>query len=264
MPPFGRRWRAILDLQSLFDCARGHSCRFDLICNFVGFFGFEIHRYFYAVSFDKDAHHAKIGWSDLNVRFDVAFAVDTHGGPLDLLVNSLPWCGLDWQGQGGQTWGMTFTIRPFDAADADWLVTEHAEHYSRVEGFDDTFGPLVDSIIRSFIDDHNPMCEAGWIAQDQDQRLGSIFCVRRNATTAKLRLFYVVDKARGTGAAQALLDQCLGFARGAGYAGLTLWTHESHKAAGAIYTRNGLTRTDAKPVHSFGVDLIEETWEIAF
>ena len=94
--------------------------------------------------------------------------------------------------------------------------------------------------------------------------MGSIFCVRFDETTAKLRLFYVVEQARGSGVAQALLDQCLGFAREAGYAGLTLWTHESHAAAGRIYQRNGLTRTRAEPVRSFGVDLVEETWEIAF
>lgn len=94
--------------------------------------------------------------------------------------------------------------------------------------------------------------------------MGCIFCVRKDDSTAKLRLFYVVQSARGTGVAQALIDSCLGFARAAGYAGLTLWTHESHAAAGRIYKRNGLIRTRAEPVHSFGVDLIEETWEIAF
>ncbi|EBA12912.1 GNAT family N-acetyltransferase [Roseobacter sp. CCS2] len=159
---------------------------------------------------------------------------------------------------------MEFAVRPFDADDADWLVSEHATHYPMVEGFDDSFGPLVRGIVDDFLAAHDNTCEAGWIAHRGEQRLGSIFCVRQNETTAKLRLFYVVEVARGTGVAQALLDQCLGFARGAGYAGLTLWTHESHAAAGRIYTRNGLTRTHAVPVHSFGVDLVEETWEIAF
>ena len=159
---------------------------------------------------------------------------------------------------------MEFALRPFEAADAAWLVAQHADHYARVEGFDDTFGPLVDSIIQSFLADHDTACEAGWIAHQGETPLGSIFCVRFDDTTAKLRLFYVHEDARGTGVAQALLDQCLGFARGAGYAGLTLWTHESHAAAGRIYTRNGLTRTRAEPVHSFGVNLVEETWQIAF
>lgn len=159
---------------------------------------------------------------------------------------------------------MEFALRPFDATDTDWLVAEHAKHYAAVEGFDDTFGPLVARIIADFLADHDSDYEAGWIAQQGDQRLGSIFCVRFDSETAKLRLFYVHPDARGTGAAQALLDQCLSFARGAGYVGLTLWTHESHAAAGRIYKRNGFTRTRAEPVHSFGVDLVEETWQIAF
>ncbi len=159
---------------------------------------------------------------------------------------------------------MEFSLRPFDAADADWLVGQHAAHYAQAEGFDATFGPLVAGILASFLQDHDPVCEAGWIAQQGNSPLGSIFCVRLNDQTAKLRLFYVVPDARGTGVAQALLDQCLGFARQAGYAGLTLWTHESHTAAGRIYARNGFRRTQAVPVHSFGVDLVEETWQITF
>lgn len=159
---------------------------------------------------------------------------------------------------------MEFALRPFEDADKDWLVTQHANHYALVEGFDDTFGPLVDSILCGYLAGHDDLSEAGWIACNGAARLGSIFCVRQDEATAKLRLFFVLETARGTGVAQALLDQCLSFARGAGYAGLTLWTHESHAAAGRIYKRNGLVRTRAEPVHSFGVDLVEETWQIAF
>lgn len=157
---------------------------------------------------------------------------------------------------------MDFTIRPFAASDADWLVEQHADHYARVERFDDTFGPLVAQIVADFLTDHDPTAEAGWMAHDGALRLGSIFCVRLSPETAKLRLFYVVDQARGRGVAQALLDQCLIFAKGAGYRDMTLWTHESHRAAGGIYRRNGFTRIKAEPVHSFGVDLVEETWHI--
>ena len=159
---------------------------------------------------------------------------------------------------------MDYALRPFAADDAAWLVDQHAAHYAQAEGFDETFGPLVAGIIDDFLINHDPAAEAGWIATSSDRPLGSIFCVRAGQTTAKLRLFFVVQEARGRGVAQALLDQCLGFARGAGYADMTLWTHESHKAAGGIYRRNGFTRVAAKPVHSFGVDLVEETWHIVF
>ena len=159
---------------------------------------------------------------------------------------------------------MEFDLRPFYAADADWLVAQHAQHYAQAEGFDETFGVLVARIVESFLADHDPAREAGWIAHQGDKPLGSIFCVRLTDATAKLRLFYVDPEARGTGVAQTLLDQCLNFARTAGFADMTLWTHESHKAAGRIYTRNGFTRTHAEPVHSFGVALVEETWQITF
>ncbi len=159
---------------------------------------------------------------------------------------------------------MRFAIRPFAASDAAWLVSQHADHYARVEGFDDSFAVLVDQIVTAFLADHDPAYEAGWIAHDGAARLGHIFCVRIDEQKAKLRLFYVVDPARGTGVAQALLDTCLQFAKDAGYEGMTLWTHESHVAAGRIYRRNGFARIASKPVHSFGVDLVEETWAITF
>ncbi len=159
---------------------------------------------------------------------------------------------------------MTFAIRPFAASDAAWLISQHADHYARVEGFDQSFALLVERIITDFQADHDPIHEAGWVAHDHCTRLGHIFCVCLDATTAKLRLFYVVEAARGTGVAQALLDTCLRFAKNAGYQSMTLWTHESHVAAGRIYRRNGFARVASKSVHSFGVDLVEETWAITF
>ena len=159
---------------------------------------------------------------------------------------------------------MAFTVDRFRPDDADWVVAQHAAHYTQIEGFDATFAPLVADIIAAFLEADDQPMQAGWIARKQGERMGCIFCVRQTAEMAKLRLFFVAPEGRGTGIAQALLDQCLAFAKAAGYHGLTLWTHESHRAAGAIYARNGLQRISSKPVHSFGVDLVEETWQITF
>ncbi len=79
---------------------------------------------------------------------------------------------------------------------------------------------------------------------------------------AKLRLFLLEPEARGRGLGQRLLDACLGFARAAGYRRLELWTHESHRAACALYARNGFRLVGSRPVRSFGQDLVEQTWEI--
>lgn len=154
------------------------------------------------------------------------------------------------------------TLRPFRADDAPWLVERHGTLYAEAEGFDDSFAPLVAEILGAFITDHDPTCEQGWIAEEAGHRLGSIFCVRLNETTAKLRLFLLVPEARGKGLGRRLLEACMGFARAAGYRDMQLWTHESHRAACALYASAGWHLADSKPVRSFGVDLVEQTWKI--
>ena len=153
-------------------------------------------------------------------------------------------------------------IRPFRAEDAPWLVEQHGVLYTRDEGFDDNFGRLVARILDDFIRDHDPVRERGWIAERAGTRLGSIFCVTQDARTAKLRLFLLVPEARGQGLGKRLLTTCMGFARDAGYRDMALWTHESHAAACALYRAFGWQLTGSKPVRSFGVDLIEQSWRI--
>tara|TARA_R110002110_G_scaffold132616_7_gene314384 strand:- start:43 stop:561 length:519 start_codon:yes stop_codon:yes gene_type:complete len=153
-------------------------------------------------------------------------------------------------------------IRRFDAADRDWLVAQHDVDYARDEGFDATFGVLVAEIIDSFLSDHDPACEAGWIAWQGDRRLGSIFCVRLTPRTAKLRLFLLVPDARGLGLGRRMLGTCMGFAKQAGYVDMTLWTHESHRAAGALYAKTGWMLCGSKKVVSFGKPNVEQHWEI--
>lgn len=165
------------------------------------------------------------------------------------------------------TAGETIELRPYGPADREWLVRRHAELYARDEGFDDSFGPLVNSILRDFEAGHDPARERGWIAWDGEARLGSIFCVDAGQTAgepvAKLRLFLLLPEARGRGLGQRLLDTCMGFAHDVGYSRMTLWTHESHRAACALYAKNGFSLVSSVPVTSFGVRLVEQHWERA-
>lgn len=150
-------------------------------------------------------------------------------------------------------------IRSASEADAAWIVARHADLYTRDEGFDGTFGPLVASILADFFAAHDPQRERGWIAETE-RRLGSIFCVRLDESTAKLRLFLLEPEARGLGLGRRLLATCTGFARRAGYRRMTLWTHDSHRAACRLYAADGFRCVDARPVRSFGQDLGEQTW----
>jgi len=153
-------------------------------------------------------------------------------------------------------------LRRFQADDAAWLVEQHGGLYARDEGFDDSFGSLVASILEGFLASHDPVRERGWIAERGTQRLGSIFCVSSQGSTAKLRLFLLTPQARGHGLGKRLLRTCMDFAKQAGYRDMELWTHESHKAACALYARFGWQLVDSKPVHAFGVDLVEQSWTV--
>ena len=152
------------------------------------------------------------------------------------------------------------TLRPLQIGDAGWLIQQHAELYAAHDGFDATFEALVAEILADYIRNHDPACERAWIATRGETRLGSIFCVRLDNATAKLRLFLLVPEARGLGLGKRLLEACIGYARDTGYARMQLWTHESHTAACALYRAYGFEMTEGKAVRSFGQDLVEQTW----
>jgi GNAT superfamily N-acetyltransferase len=155
------------------------------------------------------------------------------------------------------------TLRDLAIGDAGWLIERHAVLYARDDGFDETFEALVAEILAAYIRNRDPARERAFIAVADGRRVGSVFCVRGDAPgVAKLRLFLIEPDWRGRGLGRRLLDACLGFAREAGYDRLRLWTHESHRAACALYARSGFRLLDSRPVRSFGQDLVEQTWEI--
>jgi GNAT superfamily N-acetyltransferase len=155
------------------------------------------------------------------------------------------------------------TIRNLAIGDAGWLIQRHAELYAENDGFDESFEALVAEILAAFIRDHDPETERAFIAVHGTRRLGSIFCVQSGMPgVAKLRLFLLEPEARGLGLGKRLLTECLDYARSRGYRKMQLWTHESHRAACALYRQFGFELTASKPVRSFGVDLVEQSWEI--
>lgn len=152
-------------------------------------------------------------------------------------------------------------LRPFTPDDHDWLVQTHIEVYEQGEGFDATFGVLVAQILDDFIASHDPAREKGWIAWEGKTRLGSIFCVRLDDHTAKLRLFQLVPEARGKGLGLRLLRTCTEFARAQGYTQMKLWTHKSHEAANALYLRNGWAIIDERAITNYGQPLVERVMQ---
>jgi len=154
-------------------------------------------------------------------------------------------------------------LRDLGVGDAGWLIQQHAELYHRDEGFDASFESLVARILADYIETRDADCERAWIAWRGGERLGSIFCVKGpEPGLAKLRLFLIRPEARGTGLGKRLLAECIAYARAKGCRALILWTHESHRAACALYEKAGFTLVRSEPVHSFGVDLVEQEWRL--
>ncbi|HEY0582677.1 MAG TPA: GNAT family N-acetyltransferase, partial [Chloroflexota bacterium] len=108
----------------------------------------------------------------------------------------------------------------------------------------------------------NPGRERCWIAERDGRNVGCILLVKSSATIAKLRLFLVEPDARGLGLGTRLVEDCIRFARAAGYRKVRLWTQSNLLAARHLYTQHGFRLIAAEAHHSFSQDLVAETWEL--
>jgi DNA-binding MarR family transcriptional regulator/GNAT superfamily N-acetyltransferase len=155
-----------------------------------------------------------------------------------------------------------FALRPPLPGEYGWVVQRHGALYAQEYGWDETFEALVARVIADFADDHDAEREAAWIAEVSGRPVGSIFCVRKDDRTAKLRCLLVEPAARGMGIGQALVDECVRFARAAGYRELVLWTNDVLTGARRLYERAGFALVRSAAYRGFGHDLVGEDWAL--
>ena len=138
----------------------------------------------------------------------------------------------------------------------------HGEQYAREFGWDTSFEALVCRIVADHAMEHDPRRERAWIAELDGRRVGCVFCVAEDDQTARLRILLVDPAARGRRLGTQLVRTCVDFARAAGYRRMVLWTNDPLVAARAIYLAEGFRLTAEEPHHSYGVDLIGQTYEL--
>jgi GNAT superfamily N-acetyltransferase len=154
-------------------------------------------------------------------------------------------------------------LRDAVPGDLGWIIHRQAVLYAREYGWDSSFETLVAGIVGQFGQTDTKAARSRqrcWVAEREGEVIGSVFVVPKDELTAQLRLLYVDASARGLGLGRRLVDECLRFAREAGYRRMVLWTNDVLVSARRIYVAAGFTLMEEERHHSFGKDLVGQYW----
>jgi DNA-binding MarR family transcriptional regulator/GNAT superfamily N-acetyltransferase len=157
---------------------------------------------------------------------------------------------------------IAYTLRPLRVGDIGWIIHRQGLLYAKEYGWDVTYEGLVAEILGNFVRQLDPTAENAWVAERNGAIVGSVFLVRESAMIAKLRLLYVEPGARGLGIGRHLVNACVTFAREKGYRTMRLWTNDVLVSARRIYQAAGFHLVEEERHHSFGKDLVGQTWEL--
>lgn len=153
-------------------------------------------------------------------------------------------------------------LRGLEPGDMGWVIQRHGAIYWDEFGWDSDFEALVAQIVADYHAHRKPGRENAWIAEVDGARAGCVFCCQHDPDTAQLRILLVEPWARGLGLGSRLVKECVDFARDAGYSQMMLWTNDVLVAARRIYQAAGFELVEEEAHHSFGHDLVGQTWHL--
>jgi DNA-binding MarR family transcriptional regulator/GNAT superfamily N-acetyltransferase len=155
-----------------------------------------------------------------------------------------------------------YILRPPQPGDFGWMVGRHAELYAEEYGWIAPFEGVCAQIVADFANDNDPKRERCWIAEMNGENVGCVMLVKDKADVARIRLLLVDPKARGLGLGARLTDECVKFARRAGYKKITLWTHSVLTAARHVYQQAGFKLTGTQKHRSWSKPVVSEFWDL--
>jgi DNA-binding MarR family transcriptional regulator/GNAT superfamily N-acetyltransferase len=146
--------------------------------------------------------------------------------------------------------------------DFGWIVSRHAALYAQEYNWTEPFEGLCAQIVADFVNNFDPKMERCWIAELNGENVGCVMLAKDTDEVARIRLLLVDPKARGLKLGTRLVEECVTFARAAGYQRITLWTHSVLTAARHVYEKAGFTLTSSEKKHSWGEDVVAEYWDL--
>lgn len=154
-------------------------------------------------------------------------------------------------------------LRPLQSGDLGWLIERHGILYREAHGWGEEFEAQVARILADFVDNYSHKEARSWIVERDGERLGSAFVSKETGTVAHLRLLLVEPRARGMGIGTRLVDECVRFARQAGYQRMLLLTNSAFTEARRLYERVGFEIVDDGRYRDRCHKFANEAWEMA-
>lgn len=155
-----------------------------------------------------------------------------------------------------------YLLRPLRPGDYGWVIGRHGVLYAEELGWTDEFEAYCAHVVADYAGKHDARLENAWIAEVAGEPAGCVFCVRRDADTAQLRLLLVEPSARGLGVGSRLVEECVRFARAAGYRRMVLFTTVEQQGAHRIYERSGFELEERTLGSTLGVEVEEQLWSL--
>jgi DNA-binding MarR family transcriptional regulator/N-acetylglutamate synthase-like GNAT family acetyltransferase len=153
-------------------------------------------------------------------------------------------------------------IHEHQPGDIGYAIYRHGILYAEEFGWGSGFEALVADVLGRFVASYDPTREQSWIAERYGRFAGCVFIADAGENIAQLRCLLVEPCVRGQGLGGILVDECIRFSRQKGYDRIILWTNSVLLAARRLYESRGFVLIKEESHHSFGHDLVGETWEL--
>jgi DNA-binding MarR family transcriptional regulator/N-acetylglutamate synthase-like GNAT family acetyltransferase len=153
------------------------------------------------------------------------------------------------------------TLRQPKTGECGWLVHRQAQWFAAEYDWDQSFEALLTRVVADFLTTGDPLREKCWIAEQESLIVGSACIVGISTTVASVHLLWVEPDVRGLGIGTQLMEECVRFAKRAGYTRLTLSAASMLHNPRRLFERTGFTLACTTRERRFGKDLEIERWE---